>query len=61
MGDSHQSNSRLLKELKEIESDKRSGVSVVLVDGMLNHMTGTIHGTCPPPRSARPGVRGRRC
>jgi len=33
-----------LNHFQEIESDKRSGVSVELVDGKLNHMVGTIHG-----------------
>jgi ubiquitin-protein ligase len=37
-------NGRLVKELREIETDKRSGVKVELVDGKLNHMTGTING-----------------
>ena len=36
--------SRLLKELREIENDKRSGVSVELVDGKLTHLIGTIRG-----------------
>jgi hypothetical protein len=31
--------------LQELESDKRSGVTVELVDGKLNHMVGTIQGT----------------
>lgn len=47
--------SRLLKELREIESDKRSGVSVELVDGKLTHLTGTIAGVsaaCCCPRAA---------
>lgn len=39
-----ESSSRLLKELREIESDKRSGVSVELVDGKLTHLTGTLTG-----------------
>jgi hypothetical protein len=30
---------------QEIEADKRSGVTVELVDGKLTHMVGTIHGT----------------
>lgn len=38
------SSSRLLKELREIENDKRSGVSVELVDGKLTHLMGTIRG-----------------
>ncbi len=64
-------NSRLLKELREIESDKKSGVSVELVDGKLTHMTGTIKGaarsaaaahTCAWPPwcgAARPGAARR--
>lgn len=49
-----ENSSRLLKELREIESDKRSGVSVELVDGKLTHMTGTIQGATatPTPRDA---------
>ena len=37
-------NGRLLKELREIDTDSRCGVKVELVDGKLDHMTGTIHG-----------------
>lgn len=39
-------NARVLKELKEIHTDKTSGVSVVLIDeGNYRHMVGTIPGT----------------
>jgi len=44
-------NGRLLKELREIETDERCGVKVELVDGKLNHMTGTIHGALPRQRT----------
>jgi len=36
---------RLSKELREIASDKASGVSVELVGDSLAHMRGTITGT----------------
>ena len=52
-------NSRLLKELREIERDTHSGVKVELVDGSLSHMTGTIAGA--GGGDALPAFRWRTC
>jgi len=41
----HMDTNRLSKELREIASDKASGVSVELVGDSLAHMRGTITGT----------------
>ena len=41
----HMDTNRLSKELREIASDKASGVSVELVGDSLAHMHGTITGT----------------
>ena len=45
-------NARILKELKEIQSDTKSGVEVTLLNGSVRHMVGTIQGEHPLPRRA---------
>lgn len=48
---------RLAKELREIQSDTKSGVTVTVLGDDLAHMQGTLMGARATPRAPRPPAR----
>ena len=53
-----ENNSRILKELREIQNDATSGVSVTLVNNSVRHLRGCINGALAlPPAAPRRSAR----